>query len=100
MFYRNIFSGDNSYAGGDGSDIKNEFIVEGPSAIGDIFVCEDFEGTNLPNSEYELEDDTPLAKLSASQSFPPSSAPDSQSGSSTARIYRFQNRKIILNFIS
>lgn len=53
-----IPSDDDSYAGGDGSDIEDDLIVEGRSmTTGEIFLGVDFQSTNLPNSEFESEDD-------------------------------------------
>lgn len=84
--YVDIPSDDDSYAGGDGSDVEDELIVEGPSTTSqEILLGEDFEGTNQPNSEFEPEDDTPLARLSSSRPLPSTSAPAPQPGPSTAR---------------
>lgn len=69
--YIDIPSDDDSYAGGDGSDVEDELIVKGPNTTTrEILLGEDFEVTNLPNSEFESEDDTPLARLSPSRPLP------------------------------
>lgn len=69
--YVDIPSDDDSYAGGDGSDVEDDLIVEGPSTTTrEILLGKDFESTNLPNSEFESEDDTPLASLSSSRPLP------------------------------
>ncbi|CAG5041268.1 unnamed protein product [Parnassius apollo] len=92
--YVDIPSDDGSYAGGDGSDIEDEVIIEGQSTtLEEIFLEEDFQGTG----KFDSEDDTPLTKLSFFQLLVPSSSPESQPGPSTpGRLrlkYRLQNEK-------
>ncbi|CAK1579366.1 unnamed protein product [Parnassius mnemosyne] len=77
--YIAIPSDDNIYAGGDGSDIEDEVITEGQSTtMVEIFLGEDFQGTDLRNSEFDSGDDTLLARLSFSQPLVPPSSPEIQ----------------------